>query len=86
MFKTWQDRLPRELALAGIITPAAANQYIKRRFLPAFNRHFSVPAREPGTAFVPFIGANLHEILCVQCGGQRQLRALPQPDASDPGR
>lgn len=66
MFKTWQDRLPRELALAGITTPAAANQYIKRRFLPAFNRQFSVPASEPGTAFVPFIGTHLHEILCVQ--------------------
>ena len=65
MFKTWQDRLPRELALAGITTLAAANQYIKRRFLPAFNRQFSVPAREPGTAFVPFIGAHLREILCM---------------------
>ena len=90
LFKTWQDRLPRELALAGITTLAAANQYIKRRFLPAFNRQFSVPASEPGTAFVPSIGAHLHEILCVQearvVGYDNCVRALPQRDASDPGR
>lgn len=65
-FKTWQERLPRELALAEITTMAEANRYIKRRFLPAFNRLFSVPARESGSAFVPFIGANLADILCLQ--------------------
>jgi len=65
-FKTWQDRLPRELALAKITTMAAANKYIQRRFLPAFNRLFSVPARESGSAFVPFISGNLADVLCVQ--------------------
>ena len=65
-FKTWQDRLPRELVLAGITTMAEANRYIKRRFLPAFNRQFSVPARESGSAFVPFIGGNLADTLCLQ--------------------
>ena len=65
-FKTWQERLPRELALAGITTMAAANRYITRRFLPSFNRLFSVPAREPGSAFVPFIGGHLADTLCVQ--------------------
>ena len=65
-FKTWQDRLPRELVLAGITTMADANRYIKRYFLPAFNRQFSVPARESGSAFVPFIGAYLADTLCLQ--------------------
>jgi transposase len=65
-FKTWQDRLPRELALARITTMAAANKYIQRRFLPAFNRLFRVPARESGSGFVPFIGNNLADVLCVQ--------------------
>lgn len=46
-FKTWQERLPRELALAGITTMAEANRYIKRRFLPTFNRLFSVPPENP---------------------------------------
>ena len=65
-FKTWQDRLPRELVLAGISTMADANRYIKRYFLPAFNRQFSVPARESGSAFIPFIGAHLADTLCLQ--------------------
>jgi len=65
-FKTWQDRLPRELALARITTMAAANKYIQRRFLPAFNRLFRVPARESGSGFVPFIGNNLADVLSMQ--------------------
>jgi hypothetical protein len=54
------------LALAGITTLAAANTYIRRRFLPAFNRLFRVPAREQGSGFVAFIGGNLADVLCVQ--------------------
>ena len=35
-------------------------------FLPWHNRHLSVPAREPGSAFVTAGGADLDEILSVQ--------------------
>lgn len=66
VFRTLQDRLPKELALAGITDMAAANQFLRTRFLPAYNRRFAVPAAESGTAFVPWIGTNLAEILCVQ--------------------
>ncbi|MGH8378352.1 MAG: ISNCY family transposase [Gammaproteobacteria bacterium] len=66
MFRTLQDRLPKELTLAGITAMAAANDFLKQRFLPAFNQEFIVAAAEPGSAFVPFIGANLQDILCVQ--------------------
>ena len=45
---------------------AAANQYLAEQFLPVYNRRFAVPAPEAGTAFVPWIGTNLAEILCVQ--------------------
>jgi transposase len=65
-FRTLQDRLPKELALAGITDMAAANQYLLTAFLPAYNQRFAVAAVEPGTAFVPWIGTNLTEILCVQ--------------------
>ena len=65
-FRTLQDRLPKELALAGITARAAANQYLATRFLPAHNRRFAVRATEPGTAFIPWIGTHLAEILCVQ--------------------
>lgn len=66
IFRTLQDRLPKELALAGITEMAAANRYLAERFLPAYNRRFAVSAPEAGTAFVPWIGTNLAEILCVQ--------------------
>jgi len=66
VFRTLQDRLPKELALAGITAMAAANQYLAERFLPAYNRRFAVSTAEPGTAFVPWIGSNLADLLCVQ--------------------
>lgn len=66
VFRTLQDRLPKELALAGITDLAAANRYLLTEFLSAYNRRFAVPAPESGTAFVPWIGTNLADILCVQ--------------------
>ena len=65
-FRTRQDRLPNELALAGITEMAAANRYLTKQFLPSYNKRFMVPATDPGTAFIPWIGTNLTEILYVQ--------------------
>lgn len=65
VFRTLQDRLPKELALAGVTEMAAANRYLAEQFLPAYNRRFAVPAPEAGTAFIPWIGTHLAEILCV---------------------
>lgn len=65
-FRTLQDRLPKELALAGITDMAAANQYLTAHFILAHNQRFAIPAAETGTAFIPWIGSNLAEILCVQ--------------------
>ena len=72
-FGTLQDRLPKELADAGITEVATANRFLKRRFLPAYNREFMVPAAETGSAFVAWIGTNLHDILCLQ--EERVVRA-----------
>ncbi len=55
-FGTHQGRLPQELALAGITTMAAANRYLNDVYRPAFNAEFMQPAREAGSAFVPWIG------------------------------
>lgn len=63
-FGTHQGRLPQELALAGITSMAQANQYLAKVYLPAFNAEFAVPAMEEGTAFVPWIGGSLDDILC----------------------
>jgi transposase len=65
-FETHQGRLPKELALMGITTMAEANRYLKEQYLPAFNRKFARPAREEGTAFMPYIGPPLDDILCEQ--------------------
>jgi hypothetical protein len=65
-FGTHQERLPKELALHGIQTMEAANRYLVKEYLPAFNAEFMQPAAEQGTAFVKWIGANLDDILCEQ--------------------
>ena len=64
-FRTLQHRLPKELALAGITAMAAANRYLAEHFLLQHNPRFMVRAMEPGTAFIPWIGTPLAEILCV---------------------
>ncbi|MBU1891161.1 ISNCY family transposase, partial [Patescibacteria group bacterium] len=66
VFGTHQDRLVKELALYGIIEMNAANQYLAQVYLPAYNAEFMNPALEDGSAFVPWIGQNLDDILCEQ--------------------
>ena len=65
-FGSWQGRLPQELRRAGVRTLPEANRYIRERFLPWHNRHWTEPARERGTAFVPCATVDLEAILCVQ--------------------
>ena len=43
---------------------ASANRYLDEVYMPAFNAEFSQPAIEPGSAFVPWIGPRLDDILC----------------------
>jgi hypothetical protein len=65
-FKTHQGRLPQELALAGITSMAEANQYLATVYMPAINAEFALPATMEGSAFVPWIGGSLDDILCEQ--------------------
>jgi len=65
-FETHQGRLPKELALKGITTMSEANRYLQESYLPAYNRKFAHQAREEGSAFMPYIGPPLEEILCEQ--------------------
>jgi transposase len=65
-FETHQGRLPQELALMGITTMEGANRYLSETYLPEFNRKFSHPAREEGSAFISYIGPSLDDILCEQ--------------------
>jgi transposase len=66
MFGTLQNRLVKEFADAGIDSIAAANRFIAETYLPAHNARFAVAAAEPGSAFVPWTGPTLAEILCHQ--------------------
>ena len=63
-FATHQDRLVKELAFFGITGMAEANRYLNERYRPAFNTEFMEPAKEPGSAFVPLLGAQIDDILC----------------------
>ena len=45
---------------------AQANQYLADSYRPAFNAEFAQPARAAGTAFIPWIGGSLEDILCAQ--------------------
>lgn len=63
-FATHQDRLVKELAFFGITEMAEANRYLNERYRPAFNAEFMEPATEPGTGFVPLLGAQIDDILC----------------------
>lgn len=63
-FRTHQGRLPKELDLHGIKSMKDANLYLDTIYRPLFNKEFKQLAREEGTAFIPWIGANLNDILC----------------------
>ena len=65
-FQTHQDRLVKELALHGITDMDAANRYLADAYLPAFNAEVMQPALEEGSAFVPWTGENIDDILCHQ--------------------
>jgi transposase len=64
--RTLQDRLVNELRVAGITTVAAANRYLRERFIPAFNIEFARPPADPASAFVALGRVDLDQILCVE--------------------
>ncbi|MER8855955.1 hypothetical protein NKH94_31115 [Mesorhizobium australicum] len=66
MFSTLQDRLPKELALAGIADIQAANRFIAQAYLPAHNARFARPAALEDSAFVAADPQQLAQILCVE--------------------
>ena len=63
---TLQGRLINELRRAGITTVAAANRYLRERFLPDFNAEFHCSPAELTPAFIPLGPVDLEQILCHQ--------------------
>ena len=66
LFGTLQDRLPKELALAGIGTVEAANRWLADSYIAAHNERFAIKAAQEGSAFVADATGAWREILCIQ--------------------
>lgn len=66
-FRTFQDRLVKELSLEGIKTRKEANHYLKSVFLPAYNRKFAGKAESKERSFVKVgRGFEYSRIFCVK--------------------
>lgn len=64
-FGTLQDRLVKELSLAGSRDVAEANRYIAETYLPDHNRRFAKPPELAETAFVSADASQIREALCL---------------------
>lgn len=66
MFGTLQDRLVNELRLEAITDMAAANRYLRERYLERHNAQFMVKPEVETSAFTPVAGFDVADILCIQ--------------------
>ncbi len=64
-FRTLQDRLPKELRLAGIATVAEANVWLRETYMAEHNRRFAIEPLEEGSAFVTDSAEVWREVLCI---------------------
>jgi len=65
-FRTFQDRLIKEMRLAGVNTQEGANRFVEK-YLPGHNRRFSVPAVKGGNLHRKAPGKEeLRKILCLR--------------------
>ena len=61
-----QDRLVKELRLAGISTIRDANRFLRETYLPKMNGKFTRPAASRDDAHVPLLDADLTDIFCFE--------------------
>jgi hypothetical protein len=70
-FLTHQDRLVKELRLAGISTMEAANKFLREVYIPKHNRRYAVEPAEPADMHKPLLSSHdLDAILSIQEGRQ----------------
>jgi len=90
--RTLQDRLVKELHVAGIRTLERANRYLVDCFLPAHNEEFARPPAHPESGFAPLGHADLEAIFCheetrtVQRDNTVTLEGVRLQIAKQPGR
>ena len=65
-FGTLQDRLTKELVLAGITTLEAANRWLREVYIAEHNARFAIAPEQEGSAFVADRTGAWRDILCVQ--------------------
>jgi hypothetical protein len=66
MFETLQGRLCAELWEEGIVEMEEENRFLRDKFVGDFNRRFMAAPAEEGSAFVPLLGVELDDILCLK--------------------
>jgi transposase len=66
MWRTLQGRLPKELERLKITSYAAANAYLRGRFLRPFNKRFAVAPAIEDSSFLPIAGADLDRIFALR--------------------
>ena len=64
-FRTLQDRLPKELRLAGISDIEAANRWLREHYTGEYNKAFAIAPEQEGSTFVADRAEAWREILCV---------------------
>ena len=86
-FETLQDRLPKELRLAGITDVEAANAFIREIYLPEHNARFAVRSGRRGLGVHPHSRRRSRRdpVRARGAAGQkRQLSLLPDAETADP--
>ena len=65
-FRTWQGRVPQELRVRGIRLLEEANEFLRGQYVGEFNRRFTVPAEQRGSAFGTAPRRDLERIFSIQ--------------------
>jgi hypothetical protein len=90
--RTLQDRLVKELQVAGIRSIERANRYLTQCFLPGYNAEFGRPPAHPESGFAPLDTVDLDAIFCheetrqVQRDNTLTLEGVRLQLAKQPGR
>ncbi len=64
--RTLQDRLTKDMRLAGISTIEAANAFAQDDYIARHNQLFAEVAAQPGNAHRPVTGLDLHNVFCAK--------------------
>ena len=64
--RTLQDRLTKDMRLAGISTIEAANVFVQSGYMDRHNKKFAEEAAQSGNAHRPVAGLDLRNVFCIK--------------------